>query len=985
MKHFKSEIEPLIDSFRVGKGVYLSASKYSEAQARMDFIDKFFIGLGWDVDNSQMLHPAKREVIVEQTNQKSQRPDYTFRVDGISVFHVEAKRPSVDITTNIDAIFQARRYGYTDEHPIVVLTNFRQLSIYDATIPVHEADEAETGLLFQSDYNRFVSDAAIIEQFLGHHNVGSDDWNKLVNKHVPAKYLRAGERFFNHLRQWRIELGSNIVQNHPTIPEDELNDFTQLILNRLLFIRMCEDRGLELEHELRDAAADDRLAVKQLFNKLDARYNTGLFEDSNAKNASLSLIDGDVLRKIVNRLYAPMSPFSYAILDADFLGRVYELSLAEKLSVIKNDDNKVDVVLESKDEYRMRDVVTTPQALVDAVVQRALKELPDSVNNPRVFDFATGSGRFLVSAYRNIVSKEIARRLDNKKFHTLVKTGINDFDLPFADKVKIVRKQLFGIDIDFNAVEVARFSILVSLLENETVETLPVGPGILPDLSENIIHGNSLVRPSMENPEWLDNPIYAIDLDSVGFNSFDLVIGNPPYVSTEDMKKINSTEFSIVEGAFSTLLRQWDKYFAFVELASQKLSKNGAIGVVIPNKWLTTVSAASLRELLDSEVYINWLQNFTYHPVFEKKQIYVCGLVAAKHQKKYIEYAEPSSIDGITDTTPMYRLERKSWIPAPASNPWVLPSNKEQEVVLRAIYKNSIPLGEIVEARNGLQTSANDVFVIKNAIDNRDGTVTFSTKIRGDKLKHSWVIEDSLLIPYLDDSKGINSFDYVESDAYLLFPYASDGSRLCGKSLISEEVMEKKYPKTYSYLSYCKDRLLKRDRGARRQMQDSGAFYAYGRGQALGYATASPKIFYSVNQRGDKYGLDCQGVAFQSGGTAGEVALFPLDYDYSLDYILGLLAQPEIELFLRKRGSPFRGGYFARGTDVISSVPVPKIDFARKEDVDFHDRVVDIVREIRSLVGASKVAGSRSKNIAERHIQQEKMRLSALFRDRWDI
>ncbi|WP_167752302.1 Eco57I restriction-modification methylase domain-containing protein [Rothia nasimurium] len=899
---------------------------------------------------------------------------------------MEAKKPAVDIFVDKNSIFQARRYGYTDEHPIVVITNFRQLSIYDSSIPVDALrDQAETGLLFSCVYTEFESTFEVICNYLSRLKVGTERWNELVSAHKPVEYLPAGTQFLQHLQQWRLELGSSIVTRSPNIDESELNDIVQLIINRFLFIRMCEDRGIELEDELRTAAGNITVSIDNLFARMDRRYNTGLFEQSPHSQSPISLVDGVTLCNIINRLYAPTSPFSYAVLDADFLGRVYEQSLSEGLRIDRDANNVPRVSLQPKSEYQHRDVVTTPQPLVDAVVHKAIDELAGKITQPKILDFATGSGRFLVSAYRKLVDILIANRIANGQYGSLIRRSTNDYGLPFSDKKSIVTESLFGIDIDFNAVEVARFSLLVVLLEDETLDTLPVGGSILPNLHSNIIHGNSLVGPSLDHPDWLEEPIYAVDVEAIGFTEFDVVVGNPPYVSTEDMRKLNIVEFNILQNTYSSLSRQWDKYFAFVEFGISMLSPNGVIGVVIPNKWMTVVSASSFRELLATSVHINWLKNFTHHSVFEERQIYVCGLVASKNESPRIDYSEPSSLSDGVNSASMHQLQRATWLPSPVSKPWVLPANSEQENVLQAIFHQSIPLKEIMEARNGLQTSANDVFLIRNPTVNLDGTVTFNAKLRGSGSVRTWTIESDLLIPYLDDSKNVLSFRTIESDSYLIFPYVENSGRASGKSLISENDLQNNYPKTYEYLLSCKERLLNRDRGAKQQMRDGGAFYAYGRGQALGYATQRPKIFYSVNQRGDKYGLDNRGVAFQSGGTAGEVALFPRDTPYDIDFILGLLAQPEIELFLRKRGSPFRGGFFARGTDVISSVPVPELDFTADVDIEFHDKVVSIVRNIRNKTQSLASCPRRLLDIRRREIQHQERLLSELFRRKWGL
>jgi hypothetical protein len=194
--------------------------------------------------------------------------------------------------------------------------------------------------------------------------------------------------------------------------------------------------------------------------------------------------------------------------------------------------------------------------------------------------------------------------------------------------------------------------------------------------------------------------------------------------------------------------------------------------------------------------------------------------------------------------------------------------------------------------------------------------------------------------------------------------------------------MQVLYPKAYAYLRAHKKTLDKRDVNARERQK---AFYAYGRTQAIGYASSAPKILYSTNQHGDKYGLDLAGVAYASGGTAGEVALYPKDNRYDLDFVLGLLDQPPIELFLRKRGSVFRGGYYARGTDVISETPVPELDFENPADQKFHDDVVAAVRTLRALHSRSTSVPQRKQTQHNASVHAANVTLQTLFNQRWGL
>jgi hypothetical protein len=157
-------------------------------------------------------------------------------------------------------------------------------------------------------------------------------------------------------------------------------------------------------------------------------------------------------------------------------------------------------------------------------------------------------------------------------------------------------------------------------------------------------------------------------------------------------------------------------------------------------------------------------------------------------------------------------------------------------------------------------------------------------------------------------------------------------------------------------------------------------FYAFGRHQALETVFTRPKIIYSVNQTGDKYAFDTVGVAVASGGTAGEVMVLNPREGYSLEFIMGLLNQRAIEYFVRKRGSPFRGGYYSRGSAVLADVPVPVLDLpGNAAHVRAHDEIVQNVRDIVQLKSKLATAAGRGVNQLQRRLQTAECELERRF------
>ena len=149
----RTAFQPLVDKFAADEAHYTSPSGgYKEADTRSEFIDPFLQALGWDVTNSAGVTPSKKDVVREESQEREDSankiPDYTLRPSGVRRLYLEAKKPSVNVLTHLESVFQARRYGYSGNDPIAVLTNFRDVVVYDTTFAVKPGDRVETGRIY---------------------------------------------------------------------------------------------------------------------------------------------------------------------------------------------------------------------------------------------------------------------------------------------------------------------------------------------------------------------------------------------------------------------------------------------------------------------------------------------------------------------------------------------------------------------------------------------------------------------------------------------------------------------------------------------------------------------------------------------------------------------------------------------------------------------------------------------------------------------
>ncbi|WP_170304335.1 Eco57I restriction-modification methylase domain-containing protein [Duganella radicis] len=952
----------------------LLGNGYTESEARAEFIDPLLALLGWDMVNAAGQPNSLKDVVREQSHEAkggkaSRRPDYTFRVAGARKFFVEAKKPAVNIVNHAPSALQVRRYGYTAGLPVSILTNFRTLRIYDTRLEPQESDDADVGLINSIELDQL--DAAFADLFarFGRDNVVAGALEQYFGGVTPGS-MDVGKKFLQRINSWRVRLANDLLSRDATLTANDLSDLTQTLINRIIFIRMCEDREIEPDETLRSAALTcDFGAVRTLFKQLDARYGGGLFTVGTDPFQRAHAIDGQLFHQIVEEVYAPFSPYSFAVLDAEFLGQVYELFLAQKLEIRAG---VVELI-----ESAAAEVVTTPQLLVEQAVQRAIAARCASqpvatlgeVQALRLLDIAVGSGRFLVHALDQLVDRAIAALAGNQHDPRLYPLEHGQYRLHFTVKKALLQDCLFGIDIDYNAVEVARFNLILKLLEDESAQTLPDGGNLLPDLTGNLCWGNSVVGDVLWTADEREQ-LLAVNWDALNLPAaFDVIVGNPPYLKAEEIRKRTRLEYTYYKNHYRTAERQFDKYFVFIERALSAVNTVGAIGMVVPNKWMTIEAGVNLRSLLSARSVVADIVDFGSESMFAGKSIYICLLVLKAAGTPHFSYRHVHDRREFERTPAALGLIQTSSILG--AQAWMVPADVNEDRVLSMLNQNSCPLGRVVDVKNGIQTSKNEIFVISDYQDN-GSTLSFT------KDGKAWEIEKDITRPYLDDSRlGVMSYLPVKADAVVIFPYRTVAGGL--PEVIPPALLQKHFPLAWNYLSHHQAKLT--DRNVL-PTPPADVFYAFGRRQALETVFLSPKIICTVNQLGDKYAWDSQdGVAVASGGTAGEIMLLNPHGGYALEFVLGLLHQRAIEFYVRKRGSPFDNGYYSRGTAVMSDIPVPVLNTAPRAAA--HDAIVANVQNIMRISADMVSAVGRQRVLLERALAAQKDAMRVEFDALW--
>lgn len=241
-------IADLAERFSKNLTVYKNAG-YNETQLRREFLDPFFEALGWDVANKQGLAEQYKDVIHEdaiKVGEQTKAPDYSFRVGGQRKFFVEAKKPSVSIKEDIGPAYQVRRYSWSAKLPLAILSDFEELSVYDCRQKPKPADKASVGRVAFYTYDQYLEKFDEIYDLFSKEAVLKGAFDKFARADAKKKgTTEVDKEFLKDIEHWRELLAKSIALRNDKLSNDDLNYAVQTIIDRIIFLRICEDRNLE--------------------------------------------------------------------------------------------------------------------------------------------------------------------------------------------------------------------------------------------------------------------------------------------------------------------------------------------------------------------------------------------------------------------------------------------------------------------------------------------------------------------------------------------------------------------------------------------------------------------------------------------------------------------------------------------------------------------------------------------------------------------
>ena len=977
----------LVADFQRGEGRFLRAD-YNESQLRQEFVNPFFAALGWDVGNSrQVLHEASL-----RSGRSVKHPDYSFLAGARRVFYVETKKPAIDIGASFDPALQLRSYGWSGNTAVGILTNFAEFAVYDCRIQPQQGDSPATARLLHLDYAQYLDEWTLLHSAFSRQAVQQGKHRDLLEA-APKNVLPVDEAFLQDMEHWRRELARELHKQARFIDrelsERDLNLLVQQTIDRIVFLRIAEDRSLEPESQLERAAQGQGVykKLKDIYTEADRKYNSGLFhfgaaDDSRPNPDKLSMeiyIPDRILRPIILDLYPPKSRYQFSVIAADILGQAYERFLGNVIEV-RSDKYETTVAVREKPEVRKAGgVYYTPSYIVDYIVENTVGALldgatPQQAESLRILDPACGSGSFLTGAYQYLLDwhlRQYARQPERYK-NRISRRG-DGYILNLVEKRRILTSNMFGVDLDQNAVEVSKLSLLLKMLEHEDEKSgaLDADGPLLPDLSGNIKWGNSLVGSDFYQGQRMDDKddqdqeemrrVKVFDWESAaGFGEimaaggFDAVIGNPPYVRQETLGR----EFkAYAKEKFETYAGTADLYTYFIERGVKLLKEGGLFGFIVANKWMRARYGKALRQWLKGQA-LREIVDFGDLPVFQQATTYPCiltigkptplsppdasggSVVAGSFQVAQLDSLEFASLREHVQER-RYAVERRLL----DDGGWSL-ARREVQVLLRKLADAGIPLEEYVKSKihYGIKTGFNEAFVI-------DSTTR-------DRLIAQHESSAEVIKPILA-GRDVKRYADPVVNRYVIF--ARRGIDI------------EQYPAIRLYLEQFRERLEPKPpdwRGAW-QGRKPGKYTWYEIQDTVAYFNAfeEPKIIYPNICKQPEFTMD-----FDSRYTNQKCFIISV----ADKYLLGILNSKLMMFFFQTTIPKLRGDYFEPGFAFLRSFPVRQIDVECAEDLEMYDEMVKLVDMMLSLHAQLPTLSDEARRVVDLQIESTDKAIDAL-------
>lgn len=938
-------VKDLVDSFKENEREFLSPS-YSETDVRKDFIDKFWIALGWDVNHDLQKNPYERQVKVENNvnvEGRRKKADYAFFAPNFRdvLFFVEAKKPARNID-NPDDYFQTVRYGWNAGTPLSILTDFEQFRLLDCRYKpdVHAAlhravkkfhfTEYADEEKFREIYHLFSNGAAAggaLEKFAA--ALPKAPGRAVQRKLFGGAYKSVDEDFLQELDALREWLARAFKNRNPGLNGEELTEATQRTLDRLVFMRFLEDKLIEPDAIVerlgeRGTAWGDFISES---SRLDRTYNGIIFKRHAIIDDASFSADDRVFADVRERLAHTNTSYNFNYIPIHVLGSIYERFLGK---IIVTTAKRAKVV-EKPEVRKAGGVYYTPEFIVRYIVGQAVGEIirgktPEEVSAMRFADIACGSGSFLLGVYDELLRHHASYYNEPQNRRKALKAGcVENADgslrLSLTQRKDILLNNIYGVDLDAQAVEVAQLSLFLKLLEDETTASaksyqLHFRETMLPSLGKNVVHGNSLIGWDVLDGKLFEDEeerkLHPLDFSQafpevMRQGGFSAIVGNPPYVRIQGFPRKQIEYFS---RHYQSAKGNYDLYVNFVERAFDLIGPGGKVGLIVPNKFFKTDYGVGLRKFIADNKALERVVDFGSKQVFQATT-YTCLLFLSKDEKRTCEYTSAEPNDESLSSSRFVSVGNDTL----KESAWLFAGEADQRLMSKLLQRSVRLLDLPADMSRGSSTGDDETFVI--------GAAGVEAE------------EEILRTPIF--ASDFNRYVFRPTGKWrVIFPYEIVGG---AARLYTEEELGRKFPRAYGYL--------KSRRAALEKRKQFAQWYGYSAPRNLYLHSKAQLIVPLLADRGlftyippEERERICP---MASGGFTIAVAE---SCEMSPLYVLGLLNSRLLFWKLARESNVFRGGWITCTKQYFGELPIRVINFSDDADRARHDRMVDLVTQM---------------------------------------
>lgn len=938
MDERKNLIGRLVEQFKENESFYTSKD-FVEAEARNKFIDPFLEALAWDVKNEKGARHDRQEVITEDRvviAGQVKHPDYTLCYGGERKIYVEAKQPSVDLKKNPEPALQVRRYAYTSKMPIAILTDFQELAIYDTRIKPKSTDTAATARIEYLTYSQYVEH---FEELFNRISWDAVDLGKFDTYWESSRDKKGTATVDNDILQmiekWRVLLAEDIALHNEEIDEFNLTSSVQKIIDRILFLRICEDKEIEecgTLKKIAESKTDIYGSLKTIFASANDKFNAGLFATDSYLD-KLAVQD-KTLATIINALYFPECQYEFSVLPVEILGSIYERFLGKIIRFTRKTKSGHGVeIIEKPEVQKAGGVYYTPPYIVRYIVKQTIGKkiegkTPEQISKMHFLDPACGSGSFLVGAYQYLLDYHLNYYRENEaKFEKAGKiykdASTKEYKLSIEEKKSILLNNIFGVDIDAQAVEVTKLSLFLKLLENEgkslsktgqiqLFRTSDIQAKILPSMMNNIKCGNSLIGSDYYADKDLTlfgkeelRKVNVFDWEKeFSFDSFDCVIGNPPYLRVQGLRENYEQESKFYEQKYKSATGRFDFYILFMERGFSLLNKNGILSFILPHKFINADFGTGIRKFIYDNKALNYLVHFGAEQVFDKASVYTC-IIGLSHENKEFDFAQVNPKE-IENNVQFENIDEEKLCSVEKWNLSVSNDNKILDKLNLLPHRVKDVFKGIYQ---GIVTGDNKAFYLEDCIEIEKYVEGFSV-VTESRVQ----IEKDVCKPIFT-GKTISRYELIDKKERIIYPY----HLIADKSVFyTEKELKENFPKCYEYFYSIKKRLSSRGTASMKYP----IWYALWNSRNIQNLNAkkilTPDICYGSSMVYDDIGY------FHNDTSYGLVLKNPDEQMYNA--YLAILNSSVTWYFLQKTGTSLRGGYFRFKTKYLEPFPLPELD-----------------------------------------------------------